>query len=101
MNLCINLVYHMQENNFQALVVTNGDMSYAVFTYQCGQLNWFGYRNSSIGFSASRNIFANHPLSRQANVNDIACLNKQCSPWSNVVYQINRLKPEGTNLFFL
>ena len=71
------------------VVVTDGTLSYTVFTYQCGDLNWVEGNAASIGFSASSTTFANHPLSRQANVNDIACLNQQCPPWSNVVYQIN------------
>ena len=80
----------MQENNFQVVVATNGVQSYTVFTYQCGKLNWVQGSTGSIGFSASSMLFANHPLSRQSNVNDIACLNQQCPPWTNVVYQISR-----------
>ena len=68
-------------------MATDGDQSYAVFTYQCGELNWVRNR-ASIGFSAGPNLFANHPLSRQPNVNDIACVNQTCSPWTNVVYRI-------------
>ena len=79
-----------QENNFQVVVVTNGALSYTVFTYQCGELNWVEGSAASIGFSASSTTFANHPFSRLANVNDIACLNQQCPPWSNVVYRISQ-----------
>jgi len=86
----LSFYYYIQKNNFQVVVVTDGVQSYAVFTYVCGLLNWIGGPNAaSIGFSASSTLFANHPLSRQSNVNDIACLNLQCSLWSNVVYQIN------------
>ena len=80
----------MQENNFQVVVATNGVQSYTVFTYQCGKLNWVQGSTASIGFSASSMLFANHPLSRQPNVNDIACLDQRCPPWTNVVYQISR-----------
>ena len=31
----------------------------------------------------------NHIISKQSNVNDIACLNQPNSPWSNVVYKVN------------
>ena len=82
---CITTI---KENNFQAVVVTNGVQSYAVFTYKCGELNWVRNR-AGIGFSASSTLFANHPLSRQSNVNSIACLNSPSSPWSNVVYRIS------------
>ena len=50
-------------------------------------LNWVEY-GAAIGYSAG-DIYANHYLSRQSNVNDIACLNQPVSPWSNVVYRVN------------
>ena len=71
------------------IVATDGNNSYTVFTYQCGKLNWAPGASVSIGFSAGRTLFANHPLSQQPNVNDIACINQTCSPWTNVVYRIN------------
>ena len=71
------------------VVVTNGTKSYAVFTYKCGELNWVMGSSAGIGFSASNTLFANHPLSRKTNVNDIACHNQQCRPWSNVLYEID------------
>ena len=93
---------HTQGNNFQAVVVTNGLQSYSVLTYQCGELNWV-QRNkaASIGFSASSELFANDPLSRHPNVNDIACRSQQCPPWTNVVYQINKEIGDEQSLYFL
>ena len=80
------------------VVATDGTQSYAVFTYKCGGLNWTGTNFASIGFSATvcgtKYFFANHPFSRQPNVNDIACFNQTCPPWTNVVYKINS-EPEG------
>ena len=76
----------LQENNFQVVLATDGLISYAVFTYKCGELNWVQH-DASIGFSASKTLFANHPLSMQDNVTAIACLNKTCAPWNNVVFQ--------------
>ena len=75
-------------------MTTDSNNSYTVFTYQCGELNWGrglqqASQYASIGFSAGPNLFANHPLSRQPNVNDIACDKQTCSPWTNVVYRIN------------
>ena len=83
--------HHKQGNNFQVIVFTDGLQSYAVFTYQCGELNWIGSsRGAVVGFSASNTFFTNHPLSNQPNINDISCNNQQCPPWSNVVYKINK-----------
>ena len=70
-------------------MATDGNNSYTVFTYKCGELNWVQRASASIGFSADYNLFENHPLSQQPNVNDIACVNQTCSPWTNVVYRIN------------
>ena len=58
-------------------------MSYAIFTYQCGGLNWINSYYAGIGFSIGQDFFNNHKLSLTPNVNDIACLNDE---WSNVVY---------------
>ena len=66
-------------------------MSYAIFTYKCGSLNWINH-GAGIGFSASEEFFANHPLSRSNDVNDIACLNEPYSQWSNVIYKLTKCK---------
>ena len=62
-------------------------MSYAVFTYQCGSLNWINH-GASIGYSFNENFFENHYLSGNITVNDIACLNEPLTEWSNVVYNL-------------
>ena len=71
------------------ILATNGEESYAVFTYKCGDLNWLSSPRASIGYSAASNVYANHPLSRTSNVNSIACVNSPSSPWSNIVYNLN------------
>ena len=71
--------------------MTDGTRSYAIYTYECGKLNWAD-RFAGIGFSASSNFFAEHPLSRNSGVNEIACINKDSIPssnWNNIVYEIN------------
>ena len=71
-------------------MATDGILSYAVFTYLCGGLNWLRYNYASIGFGITQNFFANHELSLTTNVNDIACANNNISGWSNVVYQVSK-----------
>ena len=39
-------------NTFQAVLATDGTRSYAIYTYECGKLNWVHYF-AAIGFSAS------------------------------------------------
>ena len=83
-------------------MATNGDQSYAVFTYKCGELNWLLHNfNAGIGFSGGSNLYANHPLSLRHNVNDIACINQTCPPWTNVVYRISSSKQLKLLAFFL
>ena len=75
-------------NSFQAVLATDGTRSYAIYTYECGKLNWV--RNSAgIGFSAGT-FFAEHPLSRNSSVNKIACINENSSNWSNIIYEISK-----------
>ena len=67
-------------------MATDGTLSYAIFTYQCGGLSWnvTGLHDSAgIGFSIGQDFFNNHELSLTPSVNDIACLNGE---WNNVVY---------------
>ena len=65
-------------------MATDGVLSYAIFTYQCGGFNWLHNNYASIGFSITQDFFDNHELSLTPNVNDIAC----SSAWSNVIYQV-------------
>ena len=87
--------FSFQLSTFQAVVTTNGDISYSVFTYQCGNLNLNKPASTnlgSIGFSANNQFFANHDLSQTSQINDIACLNLPASNWSTVIYQISEGK---------
>ncbi len=78
----------MQTNTFQAVVITSGVESYALFTYQCGSMEWSG--GATIGFNTNDTYmyFATHRLSGTFAVNEIACLNSPTTVWSNVLYQI-------------
>ena len=77
-----------QTNTFQAIAITDGSQSYAVYTYRCGDLGWSG--GATIGYNGGPvgNFYANHPLSGQ-NARNIACQNLQTMEWSNVVYNIS------------
>ena len=50
-------------------------------------MQW-GTSSVGIGFRADSSYYRNHPLSRMANSNDIACLNSPANVWSNVVYKL-------------
>ena len=78
----------IQSNTYQAIAVTDGSQSYAVYTYRCGYLEWSG--GATIGYNGGPvgNFYANHPLSGSS-ANTIACLNSGETEWSNVVYNIS------------
>lgn len=80
------LLLVVQTNTFQGILITDGSLSYTVFTYHCGSMMWSG--SATIGFSADDAFFQSHPLSRTTTSNTIACLNSPDSGWNNLVYQL-------------
>ena len=75
-----------QTNTFQGIVITNGASSYAVFTYECGDINWSGM--ATIGFKATGSFYQNHAYSG-SRAASIDCVNSPNSQWNNVVYRLN------------
>ena len=75
-------------------MITDGIISYAVYTYRCGDMNWaYG---PTIGFNAAGDYYVNHPNTGSTNGEEIACLNSPASQWYNLVYEISL--PNATNL---
>lgn len=72
-------------NSLQAILITDGITSHAVFTYKCGSLSWS--RSTVIGYNAAGSIFENHPQSGR-NARNIACSNAPISNWTNVIYNL-------------
>ena len=70
-------------NTFQGILITNGQLSYAVFTYKCGLMSWSG--DASIGFNTNGQFFYNHYFSLTPNASLVSCIN---SVWTNMVYQL-------------
>ena len=83
-----NISLCIQTNTFQAIAITDGSQSYAVYTYRCGHLEWSG--GATIGYNGGPvgNFYANHPFSG-LNAKNIACLNAGVTEWSNVVYNVS------------
>jgi hypothetical protein len=81
-----------QTNSFQGIIITNGNQSYALYTYKCGTLSSTGVRtNGTIGFNSDGNYFRNFPLSGTSRVNEVACLNLPNALWSNLLYSLTPL----------
>ena len=76
-------------------MITNHEESYAIFTYNCGELQWSAGLGSysTIGFySVSDGIFENHPFTGQPNVNMIAC--EPNPDINNVIYPIGTVNQQ-------
>ncbi len=73
-------------NTLQAVLITNGTASYAVFTYQCGSIGW-ARSSAVIGYNAAGLVFDNHPMSGQGAM-ALACNNTPASNWTNVLYDL-------------
>ena len=83
-----SMLHLLQENTFQAIVVTDYTSSYAVFTYRCGDLNSPGFQHySTIGINADNAFSFNHQLSGYEAIIDVSCANGE---WNNLVYELNR-----------
>ena len=73
-------------NTFQAVLITNGTASYAVFTYPCGSINW-STPSTVIGYNAAGLAFSNHPMSGR-DAKNLGCENSPASNLSNVFYDL-------------
>lgn len=55
----------MQTNNYQAIIVTDGLSTHAIFTYICGEMQWSSLVNENaavVGYNSGTSFY-NHPLS--------------------------------------
>ena len=85
-------------NSFQAIVITDGVFSYALFIYECCSMEWSGlydYR-VTIGFNSDGIHYDNHPLSRADDAAAVACLGLPDSGWTNIIYELTYGMPQPT-----
>ncbi len=88
-------------NTYQATVITDGMVTFAVYTYSCDQLQWVSTPGSTtysvIGFninsdnvrSGSLPTFENHPLSGLPTINSVACVNQKMRvDTANLIYLV-------------
>jgi hypothetical protein len=75
-------------NTFQGILITDGNHSFAIFTYHCKVLQWSG--GASIGFNYNSAYYKNHFLSLSTAANNISCLNFPVSNWTSVIYVLGR-----------
>ena len=75
-----------QRNSYQAVLITDGERSYALFLYHCDLLISGG---AGIGYFASGNFFENHPLAKSARSDSVACSNSPHTAWNTLIYSIH------------
>ena len=102
LKVCV-MVFPLQTNTFQGIVITNFTTSFAVFIYKCNDLQYSA--SATIGFTSFDVLFANHRLSGY-NAKNIACMNSGQNRWVNLVYKLTRedLQPTipiGMNILFV
>ena len=86
----------LQTNSFQCVVVTDGQQTFVVFTYNSNMLEWSGPLNHAvIGVNVGTGVqgnfppFQNHPLSGFPDVPMIASLNLgRGIEWTDIIYKI-------------
>ena len=86
----------MQTNTYQALIISNGLETFAVFIYNCDLLNWIGSVGSyaSIGFSVRGQAdnftnFKNSIFSQEPTVGQTACSNVLFNvSYTTIVYRV-------------
>lgn len=86
-------IFHfIQTNTYQAVAITDGADSYAVFIYHCHLLQWTGlWSQPVIGFNAATgSLYSNHPYSFLSNANEIACISDDYgSNFTSVIFKIS------------
>ena len=70
------------------MLITDGEVSYAVFVYRCGAINWSG--GAVVGYrgSGGNNDTRIHPASFSDAVLLLGCNDLDTYPWENLIYQL-------------
>ena len=81
---CNNAYTQFTTSTFQAVLITDGSASYAVFIYDCGGMEWDG---AIIGWAKSSTLYEKHTLSGFSS-DEIGC--RYSSSYSAVIYRVDR-----------
>ena len=74
---------HAQPNTFQAIIAVNDSCTIAMFSYECGKLNWMS-DETVIGYSTALDEFE---MVASVDVNELSCSNIPVV-WTNRIYTI-------------
>lgn len=84
-------------------MITDGEQSFAVFTYNCNMLQWSGlFEHAVIGVNVGSGVegnfpsFQNHPLSGRPDITMVACTNQDRGiEWSDLIYKIGDVSDDA------
>ena len=76
-------------STFQAVLITNGITSYAVFIYECGGMDWNG---ATIGWAYSNFLYEKHSLSGLFISSTIGCRHSSTS--TAIAYRLGNSQPK-------
>ena len=74
-------------NTFQAIIISDFNKTYAIYTYNCDDMEWSD--EATIGFNAAGDFYSNHPLSGRLHANGIGCVHTD--PDGETVVLINNV----------
>ena len=81
------LSFVLQSNTYQGVLITDGEVSYTIFIYQCGLLE--NGAIGAVGYYINGTHFQEHSLSNTALSAMVACQNVNNSVWSTVMFRLN------------
>ena len=85
----------LQNNTFEAIIVSSGTDTYAIYTYNCEHLTNPGtYRKAVIGYNMGGLTLENNVFSGSSVAHRVACQHLPLYNWFNVVYKLNTGKDE-------
>ena len=82
---CMYFFIQSTTNSFQGILISDGSSSYAVFIYDCTNMEWGG---GVIGWQQSTTRYASHSASRQSSSNEAVC-DYQSSSFTSLVYRVD------------
>ena len=78
-------ISHPPQATFEAIIITDGQSSYAVFTYYCGDIDE-NTDGAVVGYTASLDFYDNYQYFTGS---DLSCRNRPASNYVNIVYNLN------------
>ena len=79
-----NCFFQSTTNTFQGILITDGSSSYAVFIYNCSNMEWGG---GVIGWQQSTTQYASYYASGQSSSNTAVCVS-QTTSFTTLVYRV-------------